>query len=379
MGLASFSQILLNRYPWHGFYSINEINFGLIIILLGLAFFDLGSYFGKKLYENRSGKSQFLINMIISPTKTVLLGVLGFFVSLYVIKSTGGFNNLFLPRLLFESLFPTTMDFLINRTLLTIPIFVTLLSLLILFKNKLINKHFYFFFIFTIITLIFNVLINNPIVHPRYWFGSVFLSAILILIKWKRTSAFNWICFFLILMIIVFPYADYFRAENQQFDLKPISVVMSENGDYDAFQMILNTIKYVEIKGISYGAQLFGVIFFWLPRSLWAGKPHGSGATVAEELGYSFTNLSSPFWAESYINFGLVGVILILFLYGVFIRILHEGYQNSLENKASLVSFIAPYFAAYQFFFLRGDLLNSFAYLISVIFFFSLVIKIRKV
>ena len=60
----------------------------------------------------------------------------------------------------------------------------------------------------------------------------------------------------------------------------------------------MNIVKYVHFEGYTYGYQVLGLFTFWIPREIWLGKPLASGVIAASFLGYSFTNVSSPLWAE---------------------------------------------------------------------------------
>jgi len=90
---------------------------------------------------------------------------------------------------------------------------------------------------------------------------------------------------------------------------------------YDAWSELLATVKYVQVYGLTYGKQLLGVLFFFVPRSIWPDKPVGSGHLVAQNLLMTqydmwFTNLSNPLPSEGYINFGIIGVALFAIILG---------------------------------------------------------------
>src|SRR5690606_10753587 len=143
-----------------------------------------------------------------------------------------------------------------------------------------------------------------------------------VLVKWRGHTNFLLINFFILVFVVLFPYTDAYRRStdttiNVELQEEAILSHLTENGDYDAYQMVLNTVKYSQSFGITYGRQLLGADLFWVPRQYWEDKPVGSGQFVAEGLRYSYTNLSCPLWAEAYINFGMIGVILTFFVYGI--------------------------------------------------------------
>jgi hypothetical protein len=134
--------------------------------------------------------------------------------------------------------------------------------------------------------------------------------------------------------------------------------------DYDAWSNIMATIKYVGHHGITYFNQLLGSILFFIPRKLWTNKPLSSGHLIGNYLidhyNMWFNNLSNPLISEGYINFGIFGVIIFAFLYGLFNTII-----DKFKNKNISIYIFA---SVYSIFLLRGDLMSSFAYLIGLIF-----------
>ncbi|MCK6259019.1 hypothetical protein LCY76_20825 [Fictibacillus sp. KIGAM418] len=225
-----------------------------------------------------------------------------------------------------------------------------------------------------------NLVVSNPISNPRYLFGTVFFTICFMVFKWKKGSFINAMLSMLVLVLIVFPYADIFRnSTNAKMDIQNTTEQLVSNGDYDAFQQLLNTVKYVDLKGIENGKQLLGAILFWVPRALWVEKPDGSGKMVGEYLGYKFTNLSCPLWAEGYINFGFIGVISFFFFLGYLTNILEQKFIFSGKSRNFTFSLVwVPFLAAYQLFLLRGDLLNGIAYMSAFILFSIVYIKIGQ-
>ena len=136
------------------------------------------------------------------------------------------------------------------------------------------------------------------------------------------------------------------------------------SGGYDAFSIIEGARKYVEVADFTYGYQLLGSLFFFVPRSIWVTKPIGSGAMISTFMGQSFTNISCPLIAEGYVNFGILGVILFALVTGALCTVVDRKYwENAPENlNFSLIKVLYPVLPPYFFFMLRGDLMSSFAY-----------------
>jgi hypothetical protein len=72
-------------------------------------------------------------------------------------------------------------------------------------------------------------------------------------------------------------------------------------------------VEIVKVHGMQWGHQLLGSLLFFVPSSVWSGKPLATGIFLADYLiaKYSmwFTNLSAPLVAEGYLDFGPGGVL----------------------------------------------------------------------
>ena len=147
--------------------------------------------------------------------------------------------------------------------------------------------------------------------------------------------------------------------------------------NYDAFSNITVTIEYVSKYGFSYGYQLLGGLLFFVPRAIWTAKPYSTGQVIGEYLiddyGFNFSNLSNSIVSESFVNFGIIGVIIVpVILAYFFIKMI-----KWLNDSNYLKKIMAFYFAMHLIFLLRGDFTNGFSYyigpLISVVFITKLI------
>ena len=136
------------------------------------------------------------------------------------------------------------------------------------------------------------------------------------------------------------------------------------SGGYDAFAIIGATVDYVKTFDMTYGRQLLGSLFFFIPRNIWTTKPIGSGAMISAAGGQYFTNISCPLVAEGYVNFGILGVILFGFFAGFLCTVIDRKYwENAPKDQTfSFIKIAYPCLLPYYFFMLRGDLMSSFAY-----------------
>jgi hypothetical protein len=149
---------------------------------------------------------------------------------------------------------------------------------------------------------------------------------------------------------------------------------------YDAFANVMASVNYVETNGFSFGYQLLGTLFFFIPRSVWSTKPLSTGELVGDHLienfGFTYNNLSNSLISEGYINFGFFGVVVFAILLAYFVIV----FIKWIKSGDCLKQVIAFYFAVHLIFLLRGDLTNGFTYfigpLIAAYFIPKIVIKI---
>lgn len=166
-------------------------------------------------------------------------------------------------------------------------------------------------------------------------------------------------------LMILMPFLDKFR----RFDVKTfnfsIDFTYLSQGTFDAYQ---NFVRILSINYISYGKQLLGALFFFIPRSIFAEKPIGSGSLVASLGNLKFDNISMPLIGEGYINFSVIGSLIFMMFFGLVSGKL-DKYYWSLKNYINNHRFFNVYYLllGMSFFILRGDLMSSFAYTVSLV------------
>ena len=203
----------------------------------------------------------------------------------------------------------------------------------------------------------------NPIVSPRYIFGTVALSVAAVFGLFAtprlfRLTAILWV----FALIVVFPFADAFRnSTNPEFkSSSPVESMTSP--DFDAIDQINNTLLYVERHGVTVGRQAMGAALTWVPRRLWPDKPRDTGAVLAEDRGYGYTNLSGPVWAECIST--AAGRLLSSECLGW--RIVVRSQDNRIEEsirRARAPSIFALILPFYLTILLRGSLLQAMSHL----------------
>lgn len=202
-------------------------------------------------------------------------------------------------------------------------------------------------------------MVINPVSSARYTFGTAALAALGALGAYATVTRFRVVAVGALAgLVVLFPLLDTFRRSSEAtFELQgPVESMTT--GDFDAFAQIINTVELVASQGLAWGYQLAGPFLFWIPRSIWPGKPIDTGIELAEFKGYGFQNLSAPLWSEFFINFGWVGVIVGMFLVGYLLRVLDSRAEIRLQLSPlpGVLACITPF---YLLILLRGSLLQA--------------------
>jgi hypothetical protein len=387
LGLVPLVQLATENYPWPGAYDEWVYSYSLVIVLLGFVAYDIGSWLGRLCYHKYGGR---LVpySISLSLRRAYLLSLFAGVAALVAMQQLGGIEAILGASryTLDQATDPEAPKAaqLLWGTLLRVPAFIALLIVWWIWLNRkqLLTRRGQKARHIAILLplLVLNLVANNPISLNRFYLGTILFSFAFISLSWNQRRSFSaWVVGLVLALVVIFPYADVFREENQELNFAPVTTQLASNGDYDAFQQIANTVMFVSADGITFGHQLLGALFFWVPRAIWLGKPVGSGQLVAEHLGYDFTNLSSPLWAEAYINAGPIGVVAILLLFGLVTSLLQQGYVASMETRGLFfIGGLVPILAGFQFYFLRGDLQNGIAYMAPMLVCYLLTAKVTR-
>lgn len=218
------------------------------------------------------------------------------------------------------------------------------------------------------------VLTNFPLGGARYWMASVYLGFVLSFGRRWFGSSLGVATLILVGLLVVFPLLSAGRHASSVGEYLA-SIRLSDliegafvSGDFDAYSMIAHTLLFIKESGLTYGRQLLGVILFMVPRSWWPDKPTGSGWTVAEGIGLSYQNVSSPLPAEGLINFGWIGLLAFAFGFSRLFTWLDKKSRSSvLSGSSRLVRAVYPFLFGLFVFMLRGDLLSSSAFIVGFV------------
>lgn len=376
LGLSSLVQIVFNEFNWPGNYSTQIIIRAQIVVLIGFLGFFIGSFLGKNIFNKVNANFWQLGNKIYF-SRLVALIFLSYSLSIFLFGRIGDFSFIFTGRVLAsKSIFGSgVMIGLLTKSFLQVPSFISLtislqvfIALISIGKEMARNRNVK---LFSLILLFLSIMLfsitNFPLYLSRYWLGTIVISIMFIFITRIHRGSLFWIIFWIFAVAVFYPLLSRIRYITNVADLSsevnlyPI-VDYLRSGDFDAFQQIMNTIIYTDLHGFGKGRNFLGASFFFIPRSMWQSKPMGTGMVVAESLGYSFTNLSCPLWAEAFYSLGYIGVFIVLMVYGMLLSFIDHAY-NRYGGSNYLLSLLVAFYMPYQIFFLRGDLINGIAYM----------------
>lgn len=239
-------------------------------------------------------------------------------------------------------------------------IFFLYFKFILKYRNE---KNFIFLLSMGLFQFIIALFAAPPTGLSRFLAGTLYIALLLLIFQnfIRHKNRLNIIIIFGI--FFVFPFLDKFRYfDKETFDLF-FNFDFLNTGNFDAYQ---NFVRAISSDLITNGMQFLGVILFWVPRMIWPNKPEGSGFLLAKIEGLSLDNISFPYIAEGWVNFGFMGVLGFMYLWGFFISTLDYYFWHKNNRDGNFLSI--PYFLMFGvvFFIMRGNLLSSFAYSVAL-------------
>lgn len=212
---------------------------------------------------------------------------------------------------------------------------------------------------------VLNAIVNNPVSNPRYWFLTVVFALLFTAFPRSPVMYRAALVTGVVAALVLFPFLDRFRYDSGGYHpvqttsvLEPLTVK-----DYDQVGMFANTLTYAHSgAGHTDGRQLAADVLFFVPRSVWHGKPVDSGVKVGQWMGMSNTNLSSPLWAELWLDFGPSGMTAGFLTLGYACGRGDRRYvRRTVEDgrPGTVLAVVIPLVCGYSFILLRGPLLQA--------------------
>jgi hypothetical protein len=350
-GIAFFGARNLKEFEYF------NINILIIIILISYNFL-YGYFYNQKI----TGKTSFAVHKLthrFSPSfiRTPLLLSLSLFSFFMVFRM----NNFSILSMLFRGS-EFSQELIENQSTtswLLISYFFRPISMMcLLYYLSSNSKNIIVVFLLSISALV----TCSPLGMARFAVAAIYIPLFLIVIPFfRRKNVFS--LSIVLGLLAIFPFLNNFRNFTLDNEVKMgFDFEMFVSGHFDSYQ---NFALVVQNNLITWGNQLLGVFFFWTPRSAWYSKPIGSGAFLADQFGFFFSNVSCNYFAEGYINFGFLGIILFTIAIAFLTSKMDKIYWKILGNvKTGLFQLIYMISIGMLFFILRGDLMSSFAYTI---------------
>ncbi|MFJ3925808.1 hypothetical protein [Streptomyces sp. NPDC090022] len=374
MGVAPLAQAVLGQVPTPVVGPRSDLTWAVALVLLGCTAYDVGALLARHRPAGRAGGSPKEPRPLMTHHRRLqLLTLIAFLASTAFVVKLGG------PAVFFSSRQEiiagiqeagvSNGDGQAGQALLrgfgTVPALLALL----LYTRWLVTSTYARRKVSVLLTwgalAVLNLVVNNPVSNPRYWFLTVMFSLLFAVFPVSAAMYRVALSMAVVVALLVFPFADRFRYDEKNYKpvettsfLEPLALK-----DYDQIGMFANTITYSESgPGHLYGRQLAGSVLFAVPRSVWPDKPKDTGVMVGQWMGTVNTNLSSPIWAELWIDFGPLGMGAGLLVMGYASARVDRRYARRATRRTppgSLISVVVPLVAGYSFILLRGPLLQA--------------------
>lgn len=364
-------------------FTYDEYEFGLYIITLSVVMYEIGVYLAGKasIPSHRPGRANAALARI-APTISVALALFSVAAFMVLVRDL---NVLLGDRSDFAQPFDddaSPMRYLIAGALVRTPSFAAISLLWSAFLQSTRETRPRGLGAAFLICAPVWLITNLPSSIPRVWLGAMLLDFVVLYTIVRKVNLNMHICLGLLFsMLILFPMANvlrYFSTLEGEVDWYAMVMDSYTDGNFDAFQMMLVVFRYVDVNGLTNGWQSLSALLFWIPREIFPDKAIGTGGHVAAAMGFTFTNVSSPFPAELYIDFGMVGVAVGM----IFLGWLMCSIERRANSAASDFGFclVGAYLAGWQFILLRGALINALSFLLPALLLFGVlgVITARK-
>lgn len=168
----------------------------------------------------------------------------------------------------------------------------------------------------------FAILMNLPSSAARFYIFAVYIA---IMCWWRPPRPGHGVFYTLVLVAGIYA-SSIFDVFRDAFVLSNLNISFSWKylfvGHFDAYEIFVHGIGFVEQVGVTWGRQLLGILLFWVPRAIWPDKPIDTGGWIAEEylgqlVGLEHFNKGAPLIAEAFINYHAFGVVVTAWFLGL--------------------------------------------------------------
>ena len=223
----------------------------------------------------------------------------------------------------------------------------------------------------TLFVVSFTIITCLPTALARFNVAAIYLGILIVISNKLRTTKGLYIFLLTGGLIVAYPILDAFKYVNSSDSVETILGAIAKcvsagysTPNYDAYSILIWGLRYIEDFGITYGAQLLGALLFFIPRSIWNGKPIPTGQLIFETYQYPFTDISCPLPCEGLMNFGLLGSAVFALIYALLTYYLdRKNWSNDSRSKPSAwsicIKMYYPVLLSLTFYMLRGALMNT--------------------
>ncbi len=257
----------------------------------------------------------------------------------------------------------TPASLIMNRFLLFLPS----ATLLILLNETVRSGRKLLFSRVCVLLLLFILVLvtENTFTEKRNALGPIYIALLLVALQKWFAAGYRRLLLLVGSMVVLFPAIAIFTHNRRQavntVSLQQITDQIADHYfsiNYDSWANIYTAVEIVKVHGMQWGHQLLGSLLFFVPSSVWSGKPLATGIFLADYLirTYSmwFTNLSAPLVAEGYLDFGPGGVVAYAAAMAWFVVFLNR----MAETEAKWIALpMAVYTSVFLMIVLRGSLM----------------------
>lgn len=341
-------QYLSNYNVWEYKLSNEDYILGNCMILLSMLVYMLVYRRIKKSDIKETGN----IKISIKNTSINILFIISLICFFIAVKNIGLYSLFSRTENSYNLVGDSMFNTIFTHLLKCIPVYAFVLSYLQKGRLNFLN----------IVLLLEIFILNFPTSTTRFWMGAIFIGIFLIVFNKRSSNNRIYDVVLLVTFTILFSFLFLFKFYDLEYILKEgikfESLTESYNSvDYDAYSIIPRVRHYVEDFGYENGKQVIGTIFFMVPRSIWPSKPNPSGGLIAEAQGQYYTNISCPFIAEGYLNFGIFGMIIFQLILGLVCKKLDWMYWSKYSKNCGVCyNIIYPFLMGFLIYAERGAL-----------------------
>lgn len=351
-GLAPLAQYSAGVFPLGASYGTSHFAHASALLLVGMAAWLFGYAFDKRRHAHLLARRTFSTERARTFGRIAIVSAIAFIV---VIGPTILFSSRQELGRAMAQQFQNDAFSTVLYSVGTIPVAMAIVSTYLLWRREIPGTR-----IALVVVICLTLITSNVFTSNRTWLGTLVLALGLTLSKRgislvrTRVVISLWLFGFLYLL----PLLGAFRYEDSAFSFALQNPRDSlTTGDFDAYQQLAAGIGYVESQGAGWGEQIVGSILFFIPRSVWSGKPESTGTVLGDYYQLENVNLSAPLWLEGYVDFMLPGVVLYLFLWGWICGALDRALTKTATSAAVPVAYVlVPFLAFWQVIILRGSL-----------------------